>query len=253
MIRINLAPPTETADKLWFVPELSLFLFFFALTWTVTQVYLTSIEAETSEIQSQITEFRKNIENLKPDIDKFAQMTKQIDLLKEKIRSVQKITTSKTSRYLPVILLEHLQTFKPEGLWFNSVKQDSHSSKIHLSGGSFDNLLISEFMASLDGTKKQEYNPLDLKSSIYFPHVTLEGVSSEGISSQTKTTEPTKVSDAQIAFAKTKQQGQATSSQSSESSNKNFPELSKFPTFSLSIDYAEHDDDRKETVTGKAL
>ncbi len=255
MIHINLAPPTEIKDKLWFIPELALFLFILAVSWTGVQLFLGHIEDQTTTLRNEIEDIGKNIAKLHPDVEKFEQMTNQIQILKDKIRAVQKITVSKTARYLPVILLEHLQAFKPEGLWFNSVEQDARSSQIRVSGGAFDGLLIAEFMASLENTKKQAPTVNDVKSFIYFTRVDLDHVSSEGSGAGGSGgsgggSDSADSAEAKKAFKKTKDIKAFKGSGGGGDSNRSFPELGSFPSFSLTIQYAEHGDEAAP-VTGK--
>ena len=237
MILINLAPPAALKDKIWFVPELILFILVSAISWTNVQWYLSSIEDEIRQIQSETAEVAKDLAKLHSDVEKFGVITSQIAALKEKLASLEDITVSKVGRYLPIIVLEHLQTLKPEGLWFKSLRQDSDSREIALEGGSFDNLLIAEFMSSIDETRRRPIDTRDVRSMVYFPIVKLGKISSDAGDQQEAPNKKGPETDTQKAFRKTSEIKDAEDQPAKEI--KGFPELEKFPAFSLTIKYAE--------------
>lgn len=247
MIRINLAPPESLKNKVWFVPELLLLIVLTSAVWLTVEVYLSGIEQETARITAETDEIINNIAKLHPDIERFEQVTKQTIGLKGRLDSLESITVSKVGRYLPVILLEYLQLLKPEGMWFDSIQQKSDQSQVHIQGGAFDNLLIAEFMASISDTRFQDINPNDVRTFIYFPNITLEQITSEAGKQTDKPSAPNKkdhnmlgnkdlsLQEQKIVNTEVKEMG----SSSNSKENKEFPELSKFPAFSVNIVYAE--------------
>lgn len=243
MIRINLAPPAALIDKIWFVPELLFFLIIAGSIWTGVQFFLKGIADDTLRVRSEIEAINKDTENLNPDIARFEQVTKQIETLKDKLRSIESLTVSKVGRYLPIIVLEYIQKMKPQGLWIKTLRQNSTDQQISLTGGSFDNLLIAEFINSINETRKQEVNPQDVRSYVYFSSVLLENISSDA-SQQTDSGGSTSANAAgpktemQRAFEDTEEIKPAAKS-SSVTENKIFPELNNFPTFSMTLKYAE--------------
>ena len=45
----------------------------------------------------------------------------KIKMLGQKLAILESLTGSKVDRYKPIIVLEHLQNLRLEGLWFNSL------------------------------------------------------------------------------------------------------------------------------------
>ncbi len=225
--------------------------------------FLASVEAETARITTKTAEIDANIERMQPDLQKFDQLSKQIDLLKNKLLSLESITVSRVSRYLSVILLEHLQNLKPEGVWFSSLSIDSKRKEISIAGGSFDNLLVAEFINQLEETEKRKVEVKDLSSFVYFDKVKLEKVSNTKSSNEGEEA-PQTLSEGQKALKKVGEGGNAkdglakagTTSASDVSrkkvsvENTLFPELNSFPAFTLVIKYAERnfDQPRKSRV-----
>lgn len=224
MIRINLAPPIELENKLWFVPDLGLFLLSLFVTWFVVGLSLSYMEGQIEQMHVDSEQFRTDAKRLLPDVKRHENITRQIEQVKDKIRAIEKITVAKTVRYLPVILLENLQKIRPEGLWLNKLTQNSQDSSLEMVGGAFDNLIVAEFMAALEATKKQEIQAKDLRSLIFFPLVSLKQVASEE-----------KKDDKATAGSSS-----APNSKKDGSANELFPELSAFPQFSLKVQYAEY-------------
>lgn len=242
MIRINLAPPNALKDKIWFVPELLFFLIITSSVYTGVTFFLKSIEDDTARIRAEIESINRDTENLNPDIQRFEQVTKQIESIGEKLQSLESLTVSKVGRYLPIILLEHLQKMKPEGLWFSTLRQESNESQIRISGGSFDNLLIAEFINSIVATRKRPTDPKDITSYIFFPNVLLDQIANDAADQMEMGAKSTEKSEKQKILQDTaaiKASGPKTlANETSEA----FPELGKFPAFSVVLKYAERGD-----------
>jgi len=240
LIRINLTPPARLKNKFWFIPELVLILAVGGASYGGVQWYLGSIEDQTRAVQSETENITRDIAKLRPDIEKYEQILKQIEVLKSKLESLDSLTSSKVARFLPIILLEQLQNLKPEGLWFKSYKQNSKSQEISIDGGSFDSLLIAEFMTALDETKKVKMDITNARTFIYFPTVELVNVTNDSQSQLEKSTPMRngRGPDVRDNFQKGyPEEDQAT--QSRVTDNKSFPEMDKFPSFGLNIKYAE--------------
>ena len=76
-------------------------------------------------------------------------------------------------------MLEHLQTLKPDGLWYEKIKVDSGGKKIEAEGKSFDPILVAEFMSGLDQTKIQKVDPVDVRTQVYFDNVEVVSVTQQ--------------------------------------------------------------------------
>ena len=76
-------------------------------------------EIEVAQIQGE--ELRQQNNMLKNKITRYDELNVIKEDLTKKRDAVEKITSSKLDRYLPVIILESIQNLKPEGIWLNSI------------------------------------------------------------------------------------------------------------------------------------
>jgi len=117
VILINLAPPDELESPYWWAPDLLAFLLVLALGVAAVEGYLSYTFAEVSRLNDE----RSNLENLmtsiQPDLEQHKHLLQDIATLDAKRTALARITESKLVRYLPIILVEHIQNLKPEGLW----------------------------------------------------------------------------------------------------------------------------------------
>ena len=74
--------------------------------WFGMEFYLGSIEDATKELQNESAKVVAQISALRADVQLFEQKTKQLATVQEKLQSLKTITVSKSTRYLPIILLE---------------------------------------------------------------------------------------------------------------------------------------------------
>ncbi len=239
MLEINLAPIEELENKYWYVPDVATVLLLFLISWLGVQSYLNGMREETDSENQQKEEFIQNLSKLTPDLKRYDDLSKMIHDVDEKIKSVKYITASSVDRYLPVLLLEYLQNLKPEGVWFTELSQNYEKSVIELTGGALDNLLIAEFMSSLDSTRYHEPDKLDVRSLLYFPKVRLEHVSSG--KKEVSQAKSLKESQTQKSFDSVQDQNiqQTDIKMESQSGSKFFREVEKFPAFQMKIRYAE--------------
>ena len=179
MIKINLTPVDELENPFEFLPDgFAIVAAFAACYWymgNLEQEKLTQIE----EVEQETAQVRRSYNNIKGDLEKFKDMENQVGTLNSKIESLRQITVSKLSKYELVILLEHLQTLKPDGLWYEKIKVDSDGKKIEAEGKSFDPILVAEFMSGLDQTKIQKVDPVDVRTQVYFDNVEVVSVTQQ--------------------------------------------------------------------------
>ena len=238
MININLSPIEERENKLWFLPDLILLVLIGFGGYAASAFYLGQIEDEILRVNEERQDFEKSYRRLKPDLERFAQLNKEVDQLKKKLNSLKQITVSKIARYKPVILLEHLQNLKPEGVWFTYLKDESRDNIIRLSGRSFDNLLVAEFMSALLATRLQEVDSTDIRTQVFFSAANLSRVAiddARAIFEQQRTDEEYR---AFIATQDSKLSDPGTNSSGGGNVGA-FPEMDKFPKFELSVQYQE--------------
>lgn len=256
MIRINLAPPSALKNKVWFVPELTLFLSVTFMVWYSSFLFLESIRNETKSIKRETQSIKADASKLLPEVKRYKVVKAQVDEIDQKLLSLKKVTVSKVSRYTPIILLEHLQTMKPIGLWLKGVQIDSANNQIHIKGGAFDNLLIAEFIAKLESTEDQEIIRDDVRTFIYFSKIQLQKIydQTEGIKEDSKSKKPAKTQaereskEFQETFKKETEDIEK-GSLSSEGASL-FPELEKFPSFTMVLKYAERGVQKTEEAGG---
>lgn len=238
MIEVNLAPSSELEDKYWYVPDVTLAVLVLAVGWVSVSLYLHSIEEKITTLQAETTQIKSNTTKLRPQVLRFKEVKNQLEIAKKKIQSIKKITVSKVSRFLPIIVLEKLQQLKPEGVWFVTLMDDTKLGQLNLSGQAFDNLLVAEFMSLLNDTRRVEYDVYDIRDQVYFSEVRLGKVTTRGASKSEREPSATS-SDVQKAFLQTRQIKEADDPKDVEVQTTGFPELSDFPQFYLTIKYSD--------------
>jgi hypothetical protein len=173
LIRINLTPPEELDSQYWWVPDAAVAVFVFGIAFFAVDFYLGTIRDETAQVNSQAQSLNQSYAQIKPDLDKYNNLEKDIDELNKKLNSLKNITVSKIAKYKPVIVMEHLQNLKPEGVWFWQANI-SKSNQFEIVGQGFDNILIAEFLTSLRATESHEVDSSDLRTQLFFTDLKLE-------------------------------------------------------------------------------
>lgn len=223
LIRINLAPVEELENPYWYAPDAALLLFVILLSYFVVDARLDKIRDEIEVARIQNDELIQQNQILQSKITRFDELNKiKVDLSKKR-DAVERITSSKLDRYLPVIILESIQNLKPDGIWLSSIsfmntdeqaqnsaeliegdqqeqpeekKQPESYNLVRIDGKGFDNMLIAEFILNLKSTFNQEPEPLDLRSLVYFDDMVIHNTkkSSKDLTiEQPVDTDPTKI------------------------------------------------------------
>lgn len=195
LVRINLAPAEELENPYWYIPDTLALVLVAILSYFIVDGSLEKIREEIEVAQIQGEELRQQNNMLKSKITRFDELNViKADLIKKR-DAVEKITSSKLDRYLPVIILESIQNLKPEGIWLNSISfmntgdaelvdepaekdKDAVASYeeekaedynlVKIEGQGFDNMLIAEFILNLKSTFNQDPEASDLRSLVYF-------------------------------------------------------------------------------------
>lgn len=175
MIKINLCPVDELENPYWYAPDLASILIVAIAAYLGVQYYFGTIEDQIAAVQSETIDKRQAEQRLKPALERFKNLKSNIADLNGRIQALQSITVSKVSRYKPVIVAEHLQNLKPEGVWYQSLKigTKADATLFELEGQAFDNILVAELMTSMRSTANQELDEADLRTQIYFGDLTL--------------------------------------------------------------------------------
>lgn len=168
LIKINLCPPKELEIRFWYAADLATFALVSVILYSCVYIYFDQVQKHIDFLDAERLEFVKNTANLGPDIERYSEIDKKISILHKKIEALKKITVSKLAKYRPVILLEHLQNLRSEGLWFHRIVDESDHQILRLAGAAFDHLSIAEFLGSMHATQFQAVDPALLRTQIYF-------------------------------------------------------------------------------------
>jgi len=172
VIKIQLCPQEYLENKYWYVADIvAAALVVFAMGYFGDE-YLAAIQSRIDEVSEQSSKQEEELKQLNPKVERFKNLDKDIAALTTKLRAIEAITKSKIARYRVLIVLEHLQNLKPDGVWFESLNVDE-AGPIIMAARALDNILIAEFMASLSSTVSQEVDSADLRTLVYFPKVRL--------------------------------------------------------------------------------
>ena len=212
MIRINLAPPDELESPYWWVPDALIFAFVLALGVIGVNYYMGFSEKEIEKLKAEAVTLNAGTAAMQVDVQRHKELTARIDTLEQKRQALSRITESKIARYLPIVLVEHIQNLKPEGIWFARVsfvtsRKNANDAgpgappergelgealgkkpkpvqaaepatpvgnTIEVEGHAFDNVILAEFMTALKATRNQEADPQDVRTQVFFENVDLE-------------------------------------------------------------------------------
>lgn len=207
MIKINLCPIDELESQYWYVPDIAVAVVVAVVSFLGIQYYLGTIQEQIDTANSSIQSLNENTEKLAPDLLKFKGLKADIVVLNQKLDALKAITVSKISKYKPVIVVEHFQNLKPDGIWFESLKIGGAETpdKFEVKGQAFDNVLTAEFITALRSTGSAEPDESDLRTQVFFTGLNLVG------------------------------------SQMPEGPPEGFPELADYPTFTITGEYKERD------------
>ena len=121
LIKINLAPPEELENPLWFIPDVAAFIVVAMISYFIVDSSLEKIRDEIELANIQAQELSDQNVRLKSQIKRFDELNNIKENLTRKRDAVEKITSSSLDRYLPIIILEHIQNLKPEGIWLKNI------------------------------------------------------------------------------------------------------------------------------------
>ena len=200
MIKINLCPLDEIDSPYWYVPDVIAATIVAVAVFFATQYYLGNIQDQIDGLVAEAASLDENTAKLTPDLEKFKNLGKDIAELNAKLSALKSITVSKISKYKPVIILEHLQNLKPDGVWFETVRigfnvsaakavtaggaglpqpaesaqaQEVNEDGFEVKGQAFDHILTAEFMTAIRSTENQEIDSGDLRTQVYFNELAL--------------------------------------------------------------------------------
>lgn len=174
MIKINLVPIEELENPYWFAPDIAVFLIIALGSYFGVDMYFNSIQQQIEDIQDKVTSLNASAAQLAPDLERFKSLDQDVKTLKNKLQALQKITVSKLERFTPLIVLEHIQNLKPQGVWYTEfTMKNANVTDFNLKGMAFNNVMTAELMTSLRATLSAEVDPTDLRTQVYFDNLDL--------------------------------------------------------------------------------
>ena len=192
MIKINLTPVDEIESPFWYVPDLVLAVVVALAGYFGVNYYQDGIREQIEKLTAEQQSKVDSTNRLSPDLERFKNLGAQIEEVKMKKRALDSITSSPVSKFRPLIVLEHLQNIKPDGVWLNEVKIGSKGKQIdngagssnqlggsvdenfEVKGQSFDHILTAEYITAMRSTETQDFDRADLRTQIYFRDLRLE-------------------------------------------------------------------------------
>ena len=202
-IDINLAPYEEIEQPFWWVPDAVLFALVFIGAYLAVTSHLNSIQERIDVHNQNAQNAQSKLENLKSDLAIVTNLEKEtLEQIKD---SLEKITVSKLAKYLPIILIEHIQLLKPDGVWLTKVRldygvkvgeeeEDDNQKKnqnnepakqvvleniLVLEGGAVSNTVLAEFLNHLKATEQQEVDVDDIRTKVFFEDLEIDTVQLE--------------------------------------------------------------------------
>jgi len=172
MIKINLVPIDELENPYWYVPDLILFLAIALMSYLGVDMYFGSIQKQINEANEKIESLNASTAQLAPDLERFKTLDTDVKTLQTKLQALQKITISKLERFTPLIVLEHIQNLKPQGVWYTGFSV-TNTMNFNLKGMAFNNVMTAELMTSLRATAATETDASDLRTQVYFDNLNL--------------------------------------------------------------------------------
>lgn len=181
MIKINLCPVDELENQYWYALDVAVAVVLALCSYIGVQQYLDHMRRDIEEVNAKVSSLEESTRQLEPELKHFEELNKDIRKLNEKLGALQTITVSKISKYKPVVVIEHLQNLKPEGVWFDSLKYGIDSAdRFVIKGQAFDNILTAEFMTGIRATESQEFDSSDIRTQVYFSRMILEDTTIQG-------------------------------------------------------------------------
>jgi len=138
-------PREELESQYWWVLDVSVGVAALVAAYLGVLYYFGTVQAQIDDVDAKTASLEASTKALQPDLERFKMLNRDIDQLVSKLDSLKKITVSKISRYKPVIVVEHFQNLRPDGVWFKSLKVGTGAAKdeFELRGQAFDNLLVA--------------------------------------------------------------------------------------------------------------
>lgn len=204
-VKINLAPLEELENPNWWIPDVATLLVVFCLAYFGLEYHFSILRDEIATNDTKTAQIQTQRKTLKKKLKDAAAKQQKIAELEAMYGAISRITESKMRRYLPIIIVEHIQNLMPEGVWLSQLTlgdgeggpkqsqqnrnagrprtagQNSASDtaltkfkdEITVEGFALDNILLAEFMTQIKATAAGEFDETDIRTQIFFREANL--------------------------------------------------------------------------------
>lgn len=173
MLKIQLCPESELENEHWYTYDVLLLVVLSLIGWVAASFWLANLKQETERLNSVASSWEAQIEETQPLINKFNNLDADIALLNKKIEIIKRITAAHPEKVKPIVVLEQLQTLRPDGLWYLTMTLDE-ADHLHITGASTDSILISEFLLGVRETMNPDTWTDDIRTQIGFETIALK-------------------------------------------------------------------------------
>jgi len=174
MIKTQLCPNSELENKNWWHLDAAVLIFIGALGMFLMQSYFDGIKVEITQLQEKKAHWEKEFATRQTGLEKFKNLSAEIELLNKKIGALKRITTSKIDKVRPLLALDQLQTLWMEGVWYEELDYQA-SGLTKVVGSAHDSILIGEYMLGMRETMNLDTRNDDLRTQLGFDGLTLKG------------------------------------------------------------------------------
>jgi hypothetical protein len=242
MIKINLAPDDLIENKRWFLPDVVILAVVFASCWFSTNHFIKKIRQETTEIAIETVAINLKNKELKTDIKFYDLLDKDKVKIASRIVSMKALVDSRINRYSPLLTLQIIHKAMPLGIWINFLEFKSRYSSISFTAGSFDSLIIAEFIASLKDHSNKT-NSSSVLDAVSFDQVVLDRLTYTGDHNYQGEGEEDMNQDSSSDNNDKDRSGVFMNTISHWQDGKKFyPETAAYPVFNVSIRYTLKDE-----------
>lgn len=173
MLRIQLCPEGELENEHWYTYDALVFCVMAMLTWMAAGFWLNTMRDEILRLNDTAETWDKQTAEAQPMLQRHKALKSEIDVLDRKIEALKRITLNHPEKIRPIVVMEQLQTLRPEGLWYLTLTLDD-SNRLKIQGASMDSLLISEFLLGMRETMNPETWTNDVRTQVGFQNITVK-------------------------------------------------------------------------------
>lgn len=193
---------------------------------------------QTTIIEREEQKINKKLKDLSGESKKYYSLSNRIQIINNKILSINTLTSNLIRHYKPILVIELLQLLRPENLWFYYIEHDHNNSIIKIGGSALENEMIANYITTLKKTKNKNRLDSNLISQIYFSNTSLESISKS--SSATNLFKEKDIDAALLEVINdTKLDEKNSLNQFPNYSTKNFSDIKGYPEFKLNLKYDE--------------